>query len=260
VVPVNYVEVFPVPTSAELFLGKITHVKTLFYFSPTEAGQLAFRKGDVIRLISPRFEGWWLGELYGKEGIFPLSHVEVVANTVLEDTTTDWMTQTRPTPASAQNLYGRPPRLVTGTVSNPSFLVIVHGAMGIQAFGDPAYNFLSCQILLDGRLIHATRGKTSATCDPSWNESFLVRVDDTIQKKRLKFVVICDCFRYESLGEFMGEAYLELGIENSYEPVNTTLRLKAPSGKSFVDKGSIETTFQLLPPGKDMNSANPTGD
>lgn len=52
-----------------------SRVKALYDFEPQEEGELAFRKGDVIRVINSAYEGWWKGELDGRVGIFPLTYI-----------------------------------------------------------------------------------------------------------------------------------------------------------------------------------------
>lgn len=52
-----------------------SRVKALYDFEPQEEGELAFRKGDVIRVVNSAYEGWWKGELDGRVGIFPLTYI-----------------------------------------------------------------------------------------------------------------------------------------------------------------------------------------
>ncbi|KAJ2709505.1 ESCRT-0 subunit protein hse1, partial [Coemansia spiralis] len=51
-------------------------VKALFDFTPTEAGELGFYKGDVIDVLDQKYRDWWRGELRGKSGIFPANFVQ----------------------------------------------------------------------------------------------------------------------------------------------------------------------------------------
>lgn len=365
-IPINYVEVLPVPTSADLFLGRVTHVRALFHFSPTERGQLAFKIGNLIRLISTRFDGWWLGELHGKEGIFPLSHVEIVPNDststgqYLVDTVTgstafvqasrlghepaendadDYIKMLRrrrmleqtarlfatSTEAEGPNLILDPSvdvkaqvqgggdhkvtlRPLTeqeaaakiaqqprrqGSLSSPSDVdtstsglkkrltvedlskysplqstqpviaktklkVDIHGAiMKIAAKGKPEDNFLSCQILLDGIVVYRTKGVTSPTCDPVWNESFSVTINlHFIRNAKLICLLICDCFRHDSLGENLGEATLDFGSINTYGPVDITTPLKYTSGSKTSETGSIIATMRFIEPSQHANKAD----
>lgn len=40
--------------------------------------ELSFRVGDEIVLLNEVIEGWWMGELRGKKGLFPTSHTEPI--------------------------------------------------------------------------------------------------------------------------------------------------------------------------------------
>jgi len=42
------------------------------------ADELSFRTGDEIVLLNEVIEGWWMGELRGKKGLFPTSHTEPI--------------------------------------------------------------------------------------------------------------------------------------------------------------------------------------
>ncbi|OXB42579.1 hypothetical protein B1J91_I08965g [Nakaseomyces glabratus] len=52
----------------------------LYSFAGEEAGDLSFRKGDVITIIkkSDSQNDWWTGKVNGREGIFPANYVELV--------------------------------------------------------------------------------------------------------------------------------------------------------------------------------------
>lgn len=52
-----------------------SRVRALYDFAPTEEGELAFAKGDVIRVLDSVYEHWWRGELRGEAGIFPVNYV-----------------------------------------------------------------------------------------------------------------------------------------------------------------------------------------
>ncbi|KAK3384574.1 VHS domain-containing protein [Lasiosphaeria ovina] len=54
----------------------VSRVRALFDFSPSEPGELEFKKGDVIAVLESVFKDWWRGSLKGKTGIFPLNYVE----------------------------------------------------------------------------------------------------------------------------------------------------------------------------------------
>jgi signal transducing adaptor molecule len=54
----------------------VSRVRALYDFVPTEPGELAFRKGDVIAVLESVYKDWWKGSLRGQKGIFPLNYVE----------------------------------------------------------------------------------------------------------------------------------------------------------------------------------------
>ena len=53
----------------------VTRVRALHTFDPTEAGELAFEKGDVIKVVDRGYKDWWRGQLKGRTGIFPVNYV-----------------------------------------------------------------------------------------------------------------------------------------------------------------------------------------
>jgi signal transducing adaptor molecule len=63
----------------------INRVRALYDFQPTEAGELAFRKGDVIAVLESVYKDWWKGSLRGQTGIFPLNYVEKLADPTSEE-------------------------------------------------------------------------------------------------------------------------------------------------------------------------------
>ncbi|KAJ7817716.1 hypothetical protein B0H14DRAFT_3877425 [Mycena olivaceomarginata] len=56
--------------------GIVTRVRALHPFAPTEAGELGFEKGDVIKVVDRGYKDWWRGQLRGRTGIFPVNYVE----------------------------------------------------------------------------------------------------------------------------------------------------------------------------------------
>ncbi|KAL9938398.1 hypothetical protein V8E36_003021 [Tilletia maclaganii] len=56
----------------------ISRVRALYDFKPSEAGELGFSKGDVIRVLNAVYDHWWRGELRGDVGIFPVNYVEIL--------------------------------------------------------------------------------------------------------------------------------------------------------------------------------------
>ena len=53
----------------------VTRVCALHTFEPTEAGELAFERGDVIKVVDRGCKDWWRGHLKGHTGIFPVNYV-----------------------------------------------------------------------------------------------------------------------------------------------------------------------------------------
>jgi signal transducing adaptor molecule len=76
----HYNSVAPASSSAPPPSSQIvaTRVRALYDFTPTESGEVAFRKGDIIRVLDSVYEHWWRGEINGEVGIFPVNFVEVL--------------------------------------------------------------------------------------------------------------------------------------------------------------------------------------
>ena len=53
----------------------VTRVRALHSFEPTDAGELAFERGDVIKVVDRGYKDWWRGQLRGRTGIFPVNYV-----------------------------------------------------------------------------------------------------------------------------------------------------------------------------------------
>lgn len=54
----------------------VSRVKALYDFTASEAGELTFRRGDIISVIESAYKDWWRGSLHGVVGIFPTNYVE----------------------------------------------------------------------------------------------------------------------------------------------------------------------------------------
>jgi signal transducing adaptor molecule len=63
----------------------VSRVRALFDFEPSEAGELQFRKGDIIAVLESVYKDWWKGSLRGQTGIFPLNYVEKLADPTPEE-------------------------------------------------------------------------------------------------------------------------------------------------------------------------------
>lgn len=53
----------------------VTRVRALHTFEPSEPGELAFEKGDIIKVVDRNYKDWWRGQLKGRTGIFPVNYV-----------------------------------------------------------------------------------------------------------------------------------------------------------------------------------------
>ncbi|KAF9907339.1 ESCRT-0 subunit protein hse1 [Lobosporangium transversale] len=56
----------------------VKRVRALYDFEPTESGELGFQKDDIIVVLATSYQDWWKGELYGRQGIFPVNYVEEI--------------------------------------------------------------------------------------------------------------------------------------------------------------------------------------
>ena len=68
------------PISSGTTAATVSRVRALYDFQPSEAGELQFRKGDVIAVLESVYKDWWKGSLRGQTGIFPLNYVEKLAD------------------------------------------------------------------------------------------------------------------------------------------------------------------------------------
>lgn len=63
----------------------VSRVRALYDFVPTESGELAFKKGDIIAVLESVYKDWWKGSLRGQVGIFPLNYVEKLSDPTPEE-------------------------------------------------------------------------------------------------------------------------------------------------------------------------------
>ncbi|TGZ83858.1 hypothetical protein EX30DRAFT_315529 [Ascodesmis nigricans] len=75
----------PAPQPPHTTAATVSRVRALYDFVPSEAGELAFRKGDIIAVLESVYKDWWKGSLRGQTGIFPLNYVEKLADPTVEE-------------------------------------------------------------------------------------------------------------------------------------------------------------------------------
>ncbi|KAK6354834.1 ESCRT-0 subunit protein hse1 [Orbilia brochopaga] len=78
-------EVKPEQPPPNATAATVSRVRALYDFVPTESGELAFRKGDIIAVLESVYKDWWKGSLRGQTGIFPLNYVEKLADPTVEE-------------------------------------------------------------------------------------------------------------------------------------------------------------------------------
>lgn len=54
----------------------VSRCRALYDFVASEAGELTFKRGDIITVIESAYKDWWRGSLHGTIGIFPTNYVE----------------------------------------------------------------------------------------------------------------------------------------------------------------------------------------
>lgn len=50
-------------------------VQAMYDFTPQEAGELEFRRGNIITVIDKTDDNWWEGEIGNRRGYFPATYV-----------------------------------------------------------------------------------------------------------------------------------------------------------------------------------------
>lgn len=78
-------EATPQPVPSSTTAATVSRVRALYDFTPSEPGELEFKKGDVIAVLKSVYKDWWSGSLKGKTGIFPLNYVEKLADPTPEE-------------------------------------------------------------------------------------------------------------------------------------------------------------------------------
>jgi growth factor receptor-binding protein 2 len=76
---VDYYRKIPLSLSHDVKLRNIVEegflVRALFNFAPREAGDLAFKRGDVINVTDRSNQHWWHGEICDRRGVFPVNYI-----------------------------------------------------------------------------------------------------------------------------------------------------------------------------------------
>ena len=75
----------PQPAPSGTTAATVSRVRALYDFQPSEQGELAFRKGDIIAVLESVYKDWWRGSLRGQTGIFPLNYVEKLQDPTKEE-------------------------------------------------------------------------------------------------------------------------------------------------------------------------------
>lgn len=73
------------PVSSGTSAATVSRVRALYDFTPSEPGELGFRKGDIIAVLESVYKDWWKGSLRGQTGIFPLNYVEKLTDPTPEE-------------------------------------------------------------------------------------------------------------------------------------------------------------------------------
>uniref|UniRef100_UPI0037E812B7 GRB2-related adapter protein 2b n=1 Tax=Semicossyphus pulcher TaxID=241346 RepID=UPI0037E812B7 len=61
----------PIPTPRQHIASSALQVRALYSFLAEEKDELAFKAGDIIKVLECSDEAWWKGQLGGKTGLFP---------------------------------------------------------------------------------------------------------------------------------------------------------------------------------------------
>ena len=76
---------YPAPTAPGTTAATVSRVRALYDFTPSEPGELAFKKNDIIAVLESVYKDWWKGSLRGQTGIFPLNYVEKLQDATKEE-------------------------------------------------------------------------------------------------------------------------------------------------------------------------------
>ena len=56
----------------------LVFARALYDFTGESEEELRFKMGDVLIVRQEHSSGWWVGELFGREGLFPACYVEIM--------------------------------------------------------------------------------------------------------------------------------------------------------------------------------------
>ncbi|KAI8987351.1 hypothetical protein BDF20DRAFT_814442, partial [Mycotypha africana] len=117
---------------------KISRVRALYDFQPTEQGELGFQKGDIIRVLESVYRDWWKGELRGKTGIFPVNYVEKIVDPspadLLKDASieNEVMSESKNIDRLLEMLSSSDPHMRSSLADNDELQSMYHNALAIR--------------------------------------------------------------------------------------------------------------------------------
>lgn len=53
--------------------------RAIYDYETQEEGELSFKAGDTIKILERNDDGWWLGQIGNKQGMFPSNYIEEMA-------------------------------------------------------------------------------------------------------------------------------------------------------------------------------------
>lgn len=74
----NNQQIIPNPNNNTFGRRVVPHAIALYDFKSSEINDLSFKKGDVILLKRKIDSNWFVGNMNGREGTFPLNYVHVI--------------------------------------------------------------------------------------------------------------------------------------------------------------------------------------
>ncbi len=61
-------------------MASLGRAKAVFPYVPEAEDELSMVEGDIITVLDKYDDGWWKGELRGRQGVFPENYVEMIAD------------------------------------------------------------------------------------------------------------------------------------------------------------------------------------